>query len=144
MPKNQFMKLDFDFYQDPKMLEIFTHYAETSGDNPMDTSAWECVGVYLGLCATFHHFHDTQYRIPLNRLQQVAAFQLHISFDRFQRHKEILVKVGLLKEDDGFLWSPRRCGELKEQDQLSLKRQEGAWKTNRKRWGYEGGNTIFN
>ena len=143
MPKPLYMKLDFDFFQDPKMLAIFDHYAAENEHvgNPdlMDNGAWETIGIYLGVCSIMQRFGDTGYRIPLLRLRQMATFNLHISNSRFTRHIDLLVEVGLLKKDSEYIWSPRRVGELKEQDELSRKRQEGAYKTNKKRWNYEGG-----
>lgn len=142
MPKPLYMKLDFDFFQDPKIIDLFDRYTrenEEKGIDDLDNGAWETIGIYLGVCSIMQRFGDTNYRIPIPRLKQVAIYNLHIAYERFMRHLDLLVDVALLKKDSDYVWSPRRTADLKTQDEIIQKKREGAYKTNKKRWNYEGG-----
>ena len=117
-----FLKLDERLLRDDKIRDLIR------------SDGYEGLGIYLSLLTLFRNYKDHAYQIPLEKIPEIASWDLHIDPDRLMALIERCAEIGLFRKDDETFWSARRKNSLLKEEELRRKQQESAARTNSKRW----------
>ena len=122
--KGNFIKVDENILSSPKIQKLII------------ARGYEGLGFFISLLTVMRNYQSTAFRIPLEDLETIASWHLHLNAeeqDRFALFIEKAIELDILKVNDEYLWSERRSNDLLAQETLRKKQSESAYQTNRKR-----------
>lgn len=100
---------------------------------------YEAFGYYIAILSVMRDYRSYGYRIPISRLDILASSRLLIYREeerkRFGEMVGLMVVIGLLKQEEGFIWSERRTRDLVKQDDSRRKMSEAGIKGMANRYG---------
>ena len=99
------------------------------------SDGYEGLGIYLSLLTLFRNYKDHAYQIPLDKIPEIASWDLHIESDRLTSLIERCAEIGLFRKDDETFWSARRKNSLLKEEEVIAKKREGGKEGLRRRWG---------
>lgn len=111
-----FLKLDERLLRDDKIRDL------------IKAEGYEGLGIYLALLTLIRNYSDHAYQIPLEKISDIASWDLHIAEEKLNSILDSCIQIGLLKKDDNSIWSVRRKNTLLKEEELSAKRAEAGRK----------------
>nr|DAT34193.1 MAG TPA: protein of unknown function (DUF4373) [Caudoviricetes sp.] len=117
-----FLKLDERLLRDDKIRDLIR------------SDGYEGLGIYLSLLTLFRNYKDHAYQIPLDKIPEIASWDLHIDPDRLMALIERCAEIGLFRKSEETFWSPRRKSDLLKAEELRKKQSEGGLRAMEKRW----------
>ena len=123
--KNNYMIISEAILRDPMIEDLILQ------------GGYDALGYYIAILSVMRDYRDFGYRIPVSRLDILAGSRLLICREderkRFGELVGLMVIIGLLRKEDGFIWSERRTSDLLKQDDIREKQTKAAYHTNEKR-----------
>ncbi len=120
-----FLKLDERLLRDDKIRDL------------IKCQGYEGLGIYISLLTLIRNYSDHAYQIPLEKISDIASWDLHLPEEKLNEVLDSCIAIGLLKRSEETIWSPRRKRDLLAAEEQKKKRSE----TNRanilKRWKSE-------
>lgn len=117
-----FLKLDERLLRDDKIRDLIKR------------DGYEGLGIYLALLTLIRNYSDHAYQIPLSKVSDIASWDLHIPEEKLQEVLESCLEIGLLKNDENSIWSPRRKNTLLKEEEARRKMSEGGKRGIQTRW----------
>lgn len=98
------------------------------------SDGYEGLGIYLSLLTLFRNYKDHAYQIPLDKIPEIASWDLHIDPDRLMSLIERCAEIGLFRKNEDSFWSSRRKDDLLKEEERRKRQSEGGLKAMEKRW----------
>ncbi len=117
-----FLKLDERLLRDDKIRDL------------IKCQGYEGLGIYISLLTLIRNYSDHAYQIPLEKISDIASWDLHLPEEKLNEVLDSCIAIGLLKRSEQTIWSPRRKRDLLAAEELKKKQSEGGSKAMKKRW----------
>lgn len=117
-----FLKLDERLLRDDKIRDL------------IKAQGYEGLGIYISLLTLIRNYSDHAYQIPLEKIADIASWDLHLTEEKLNAVLDSCLEIGLLKRTDETIWSPRRKRDLLAAEEQKKKQSEGGSKAMKKRW----------
>ncbi len=123
-----FLKLDERLLRDDKIRDL------------IKAEGYEGLGIYISLLTLIRNYSDHAYQIPLEKIADIASWDLHIAEEKLNEVLDSCIAIGLLRRDENSIWSVRRKNALLKEEEISAKRAEAGKKGGLARYKQEPSN----